>query len=76
MTRKIVHLVDDVAPGGVMRMLEQMAQAPMLGREHVHEIRRLRRGALVAPRLEADVIVSSCLIFEADWVPPDAAEHC
>ncbi|MEM6677965.1 MAG: glycosyltransferase family 4 protein, partial [Pseudomonadota bacterium] len=37
---------------------EQMAQAPMLGREHVHEIRRLRRGALVAPRLEADVIVS------------------
>ncbi|MEO1722828.1 MAG: glycosyltransferase family 4 protein [Pseudomonadota bacterium] len=58
MTRKVVHLIDDTAPGGVMQMLRHMAEGPAIGRDHSHEIRRIRRGALVAPRLEADVIVS------------------
>ncbi|MEL6576173.1 MAG: glycosyltransferase [Pseudomonadota bacterium] len=58
MTRKVVHLIDDTAPGGVMRMLEHMANGPALGRSHSHEIRRIRRGSLMAPRLNADVIIS------------------
>lgn len=59
--RRIVHLIDDDRPGGVVRMLEHLTRPGMLdGVEH--EVRRVSRRALSLPAMEADMIVSHLAI--------------
>ncbi|MCA0872932.1 glycosyltransferase [Seohaeicola saemankumensis] len=54
----IVHLVDDVTPGGVMRVLDHILTAPDLRRGARHILRRVDRVRVVSRRIEADMIVS------------------
>lgn len=58
MTLRIAHLIDDCSPGGVMRHLSRLeaADGPLADAEHIRV--PVRRGALRAPKVEADVIVS------------------
>lgn len=54
---KIVHLVDDTTPGGVMRVLNHIATCPKMSAHAQHIIRTVtRRKAL--PQVEGDVVVS------------------
>lgn len=66
MTRTIVHLLDDASPGGITRMLEHLTGDPVLARTGRHEVRVLRRGALAATRLDADVVVSHLAVSWAN----------
>lgn len=52
----VIHLIDDTRPGGVMRVLDHIRNHGS-GRAR-HELRVVARGALTAPALEADLIVS------------------
>ncbi|MEM9147411.1 MAG: glycosyltransferase [Pseudomonadota bacterium] len=58
MSRKIVHLVDDLTAGGVTRFLEHLAMLPELQAAFEQDYVEIRRGRWSAPVLEADVIVS------------------
>jgi len=57
MTR-IVHLVDDIAAGGVMRLLRTIETCPTLAAQADHDVVPVRRGFLAPPRLTASIIVS------------------
>lgn len=61
-TRRIVHLIDDATPGGVMRVLDHIRTHPDLTRDAHHDICPVKRGSLSAPRLDADLIVSHLAI--------------
>ena len=58
MTTKIVHLVDDTNPGGVMRGLNYLQKTEALGPNATSVVIAVRRGAISAPKLDADLIVS------------------
>lgn len=58
----ITHLIDDTTPGGVMRVLDYIRCHPDLNQTMHHEIRKIRRGSLTAPKLQADLIVSHLAI--------------
>lgn len=55
---KIVHLVDDTTPGGVMRVVDHILTASELGRDADHSLHRAERGSFLASTIEADLIVS------------------
>jgi len=54
----IMHLVDDTTAGGVTRVLDHITTAPALVVAGTHRVQTVVRGAVVPPRLEADIIVS------------------
>lgn len=58
MIHSIVHLVDDSAWGGVNRLLSGLADDNQIIKSDRHEIVRVVRGAMRAPKIEADLIVS------------------
>lgn len=55
---RVVHLIDDCSPGGVMRLLDFLARDSGLGREAEHALLPVSRRRLNMPRIEADLIVS------------------
>ncbi|MBT9382257.1 glycosyltransferase [Pseudooceanicola sp. CBS1P-1] len=55
---RILHLVDDTTPGGVMRMLEFLATDPALARQAGHMIMPVPRGRVGRLSLQADLVVS------------------
>ncbi len=54
----IVHLIDDVTAGGVMRVLQHLTSSPELARTARHSVRQVKKGALSLGRVDADIIVS------------------
>lgn len=54
----IVHLIDDTTAGGVMRVLDHLATAPLLANAAEHRIERVRRGQIRIRPIKADIIVS------------------
>ncbi len=60
MTRRpvVLHLIDDMTPGGVMRVVDFLVTSGELGDQAEHVTRRVNRGRIRAERLKADVIVS------------------
>lgn len=58
MTRTILHLVDDLTPGGITRFLDHMETLPELSGTWNQQRVALGRGRWTTPTLEADVIVS------------------
>lgn len=54
----VLHLVDDTTAGGVMRMLDHLAQLPELADEVHQEVRPVKRTAFSWGSFDADVIVS------------------
>ncbi|MBV1886608.1 MAG: glycosyltransferase family 4 protein [Parvibaculaceae bacterium] len=66
-TTKVIHLVDDTKPGGVMRFLDHLTstanQAEVgLGKQ---EVLVVKRGTWLAPQLDVDVIVSH---LSVSWI--------
>jgi|GEM_PF-291297 len=64
---KVIHLVDDTKPGGVMRFLDHLTttanQAEVgLGKQ---EVMVIKRGTWLAPQLDVDVIVSH---LSVSWI--------
>ncbi|WP_436399184.1 glycosyltransferase family 4 protein [Roseobacter sp. S98] len=57
-TLRIVHLVDDTTPGGVMRMLDHLLTLPELHGHARQTVRVVSKTALSLGRQNADVIVS------------------
>ncbi|MDG1115995.1 MAG: glycosyltransferase family 4 protein [Flavimaricola sp.] len=63
MTRpRIVHLIDDTAPDGVMRVLDHIIAHPEMTANGRHEVHIMRRNALSFRRIKADIIVSHLTI--------------
>lgn len=59
MTKPIVlHLLDDVTPGGVTRVVDHLMASPVLNAQAVHHRRVLNGNKLSAPTMQADIIVS------------------
>lgn len=58
MSIRITHLVDDFSAGGVMRGLDFLRASETLGPSVESTVVSVQRGALGAPKVEADVIVS------------------
>ena len=58
----IVHLIDDMTPGGVMRVLDHVSTHHELTDTMRHEFHKIKRGSLSAARLEADLVVSHLTI--------------
>jgi glycosyltransferase involved in cell wall biosynthesis len=58
----IVHLIDDTTPGGVMRVLDHIANTPAMAENGRHMVRVVPRSALSFKRIEADMIVSHLTI--------------
>ena len=67
MTTKIVHLVDDTNPGGVMRGLNYLQKSEALGPNATSVVIAVRRGAISAPNPEVSPqgngpgLVTNCL---------------
>lgn len=64
---KVIHLVDDTKPGGVMRFLEHLTTTANkaevgLGKQ---EILVIKRGTWLAPHLDVDIIVSH---LSVSWI--------
>lgn len=59
---RVVHLVDDATAGGVMRVLDHLLTAPELSRDATHSRQFIDRRAILAKRIDADVIVSHLAI--------------
>ncbi|WP_298836682.1 glycosyltransferase family 4 protein [uncultured Roseobacter sp.] len=55
---KIVHLVDDCTPGGVMRMLDNLLALPDFAGRLSQTVKPVSKNALGADRHDADVVVS------------------
>lgn len=55
---RIVHLIDDTQPGGVMRYLDFLANDPVLAREARHEVVTVSRTRPLPGAVAADLIVS------------------
>ncbi|WP_300034544.1 glycosyltransferase family 4 protein [uncultured Roseobacter sp.] len=55
---RIVHLIDDSTPGGIMRMLDHLLTLPELSAQVHQTVRTVRRGSWSADHIGADVIVS------------------
>ncbi len=55
---KVIHLIDDTTPGGVMRVVDHILNAPMLRAQAQHQVVQVAKTAFVAPTLKADIIVS------------------
>jgi len=58
MTRVILHLVDDLTAGGVMRFLEHLQSLPEFSNGVRHQHIMIQPGRWSAPTLDADMIVS------------------
>ncbi len=58
---RIVHLVDDTTPGGVMRVAEYLTSSHALKAHADHEIKTVKRARLL-PSYDADIIVSHLTI--------------
>ncbi|MBL1435594.1 MAG: glycosyltransferase family 4 protein [Rhodobacteraceae bacterium] len=58
MKQRILHLIDDKNPGGVMRFLDFIKHSKTMRAEADHSERFIKRGAFSAPKLKADLIVS------------------
>ncbi|MFD1194712.1 glycosyltransferase [Seohaeicola saemankumensis] len=56
--RRIVHLVDDMTAGGVMRVLDHIVTAPEMAATGQHSLCHVARGSLGPGRIPADIIVS------------------
>jgi glycosyltransferase involved in cell wall biosynthesis len=54
----VAHLIDDTNPGGVMRLLEFIDTSTILQSQANHKIVPIKRGALVAKSIDAEIIVS------------------
>ena len=59
---RIVHLIDDAAPDGVMRVLDHIIDHPEMTANGRHEVHIMRRNALTFRRIKADIIVSHLTI--------------
>ena len=59
---KVVHLIDDTSPGGVMRFLTHMSTAPDHDRLGEQVVVPVRAGLSTPPKLDADVIVSHVVL--------------
>ncbi|RVV96564.1 glycosyltransferase [Mesobaculum littorinae] len=55
---RILHLIDDTSPGGVMRMLDHMTGDPRLAALGHHEVVKVARGRAGRLTLEADLVIS------------------
>lgn len=55
---KVVHLVEDVTSGGVMRVIDHILTSPALAATAQHSVSYVRRGKISAQKYEADLIVS------------------
>ena len=55
---KILHLVDDTTPGGVMRVLDHICSCPDMGKRAQHEVLPLKGYARPPRDHGADIIVS------------------
>ncbi len=55
---KIVHLIDDTNPGGVMRVLDHLKSTNDLAQNADHQVQSVRRERLSYGILQADIIVS------------------
>jgi len=55
---RVVHLVDDVTAGGVMRVLDHILTAPEMAESARHSLLCIDRGRLSSGPVKADVIVS------------------
>ncbi|WP_434289917.1 glycosyltransferase [Celeribacter sp. SCSIO 80788] len=58
---RILHLIDDTTPGGVMRVIEHMNSSPNLAREAQQMLRVVGRGAALPP-CDADLVISHLTI--------------
>lgn len=54
----VVHLVDDLTAGGVMRVIEHIQTSPAMSENAIHHVRSFKRGRFWVGRLKADIIVS------------------
>lgn len=61
---RVLHLVDDTTPGGVMRVLNCLLNSEVLSEVAQHSLLHVPRNLRKLPRLEADVIVSH---LSLDW---------
>lgn len=59
---KVVHLVDDMTAGGVMRNLEFLMQQPGIAARAMQSVCQVRRGVWAIGQIDADVIVSHLTI--------------
>ncbi|MGV6839308.1 MAG: glycosyltransferase family 4 protein [Planktomarina sp.] len=58
MRKKVVHLIDDTTPGGVMRVLSHFEKSAELAENFEHEILPVKRGSIRGIPKDAEVIVS------------------
>jgi len=58
MSMKVLHLVDDTTAGGVMQVVNHLTTSPDHARVAQHQSLQVKRGALVPPRTNADLVVS------------------
>lgn len=58
MTQTILHLVDDLTPGGITRFLDHLKTLPCLNSHWQQQRIVIERGRWTAPTLSADLIVS------------------
>lgn len=55
---RVLHLVDDTTPGGVMRVVTHLCRAPLLAADARHEMRMIPRHGGRFRHLDADILVS------------------
>lgn len=62
MKQTVLHLVDDLTPGGITRFLDHLETLPLLGRDWDQRRVVIQRGRWNAPSLNADIIISHLTI--------------
>lgn len=62
----VTHLIDDQSFGGINRMLDHMKSSKTMGSVMYHRVNPIKRGQLLVPKLNSDVIVSHLSICWAN----------
>ena len=62
MSKTVLHLVDDATAGGVMQVVNHLTSSPDHAHLAQHQSLQIKRGALMPPRVRADIVVSHLVV--------------